>query len=171
MTLNHYLLNITITDGMLNSDKSDANDIEVAALATDQEDAQKIVLAFYTQSGLSSKVIDGVHTLYRTADLQKPGSIRTVRVNTIVDLPIATVTEASSAPVVKPAVKAPTAKEKKAAAAAEAAAGAQEKTEEPIETQTKETPGETGDAGKITEGTGFGVGTQTGAQEGATEQK
>ena len=55
-----------------------------AVLAANVTDAQALIQEFYGRSGMSSKMINGVHTLFRSAAPNVPGAIRTVTVTNVV---------------------------------------------------------------------------------------
>jgi hypothetical protein len=110
--LNHYLLDVTVTDAVFGSSESIKSDMKVAALGRDQNDVAELVIDFFTRSGLAVKEHNGIHTLYRTEAKTGPGSIRTVKINSCV-----TYVSPTSLPSTAAETTAPKNSRKKAAAA------------------------------------------------------
>jgi len=95
-TINHYLLDVTVSDSVFNSSKTITSDMKVAVLAVDEDDATSLAIDFFTRSGLAVKEVDGVQTLFRTEAVTGPGSIRTVKVLSVT--PIAPAPAVTSTP-------------------------------------------------------------------------
>ena len=97
-SLNHYTANVQVTDAVMhNKTPLATSTFTVAVLAANVTDAQALIQEFYGRSGMSSKMINGVHTLFRSAAPNVPGAIRTVSVTNITLVPDA-VAASTSAP-------------------------------------------------------------------------
>ena len=98
-SLNHYTANVQVTDAVMhNKTPLATSTFVIAVLAANVTDAQALIQEFYGRSGMSSKMINGVHTLFRSAAPNVPGAIRTVSVTNITLVPD-TVAASTSAPV------------------------------------------------------------------------
>jgi len=99
-SLNHYTANVQVTDAVMhNKTPLATSTFVIAVLAANVTDAQALIQEFYGRSGMSSKMINGVHTLFRSAAPNVPGAIRTVSVTNITLVPD-TVAASTSAPAV-----------------------------------------------------------------------
>ena len=97
-SLNHYTANVQVTDAVMhNKTPLATSTFVIAVLAANVTDAQALIQEFYGRSGMSSKMINGVHTLFRSAAPNVPGAIRTVSVTNITLVPD-TVAASTSAP-------------------------------------------------------------------------
>jgi len=97
-SLNHYTANVQVTDAVMhNKTRLATSTFVIAVLAANVTDAQALIQEFYGRSGMSSKMINGVHTLFRSAAPNVPGAIRTVSVTNITLVPD-TVAASTSAP-------------------------------------------------------------------------
>ena len=97
-SLNHYTANVQVTDAVMhNKTRLATSTFVIAVLAANVTDAQALIQEFYGRSGMSSKMINGVHTLFRSAAPNVPGAIRTVSVTNITLVPD-TVADSTSAP-------------------------------------------------------------------------
>ena len=97
-SLNHYTANVQVTDAVMhNKTPLATSTFVIAVLAANVTDAQALIQEFYGRSGMSSKMINGVHTLFRSAAPNVPGAIRTVSVTNITLVPD-TVAYSTSAP-------------------------------------------------------------------------
>jgi hypothetical protein len=97
-SLNHYTANVQVTDAVMhNKTPLATSTFVIAVLAANVTDAQALIQEFYGRSGMSSKMINGVHTLFRSAAPNVPGAIRTVSVTNITMVPD-TVAASTSAP-------------------------------------------------------------------------
>lgn len=97
-SLNHYTANVQVTDAVMhNKTPLATSTFVIAVLAANVTDAQALIQEFYGRSGMSSKMINGVHTLFRSAAPNVPGAIRTVSVTNITLVPDA-VAASTSAP-------------------------------------------------------------------------
>ena len=99
-SLNHYTANVQVTDAVMhNKTPLATSTFVIAVLAANVTDAQALIQEFYGRSGMSSKMINGVHTLFRSAAPNVPGAIRTVSVTniTLVPDPVAASTSAPAA--------------------------------------------------------------------------
>jgi hypothetical protein len=84
-SLNHYTADVQVTDAVMhNKTPLSTSTFTVAVLAANVTDAKALIQEFYGRTGMSSKIIDGVHTLYRAATPNVPGAIRTVTVTNVV---------------------------------------------------------------------------------------
>ena len=84
-SLNHYTADVQVTDAVMhNKTPLSTSTFSVAVLAANVTDAKALIQEFYGRTGMSSKIIDGVHTLYRAATPNVPGAIRTVTVTNVV---------------------------------------------------------------------------------------
>ena len=87
-SLNHYTANVQVTDAVMhNKTPLATSTFVIAVLAANVTDAQALIQEFYGRSGMSSKMINGVHTLFRSAAPNVPGAIRTVSVTNITLVP------------------------------------------------------------------------------------
>src|ERR1035437_6786762 len=99
-SLNHYTANVQVTDAVMhNKTPLATSTFVIAVLAANVTGAQALIQEFYGRSGMSSKMINGVHTLFRSAAPNVPGAIRTVSVTNITLVPD-TVAASVPAPVV-----------------------------------------------------------------------
>jgi hypothetical protein len=97
-SLNHYTADVQVTDAVMhNKTPLATSTFVIAVLAANVTDAQALIQEFYGRSGMSSKMINGVHTLFRSAAPNVPGAIRTVSVTNITLVPD-TVAASTSAP-------------------------------------------------------------------------
>jgi hypothetical protein len=63
-SLNHYTANVQVTDAVMhNKTPLATSTFVIAVLAANVTDAQALIQEFYGRSGMSSKMINGVHTL------------------------------------------------------------------------------------------------------------
>ena len=84
-SLNHYTADVQVTDAVMhNKTPLSTSTFSVAVLAANVTDAKALIQEFYGRTGMSSKIIDGIHTLYRSATPNVPGAIRTVTVTNVV---------------------------------------------------------------------------------------
>ena len=84
-SLNHYTADVQVTDAVMhNKTPLSTSTFTVAVLAANVTDAKALIQEFYGRTGMSSKIINGIHTLYRAATPNVPGAIRTVTVTNVV---------------------------------------------------------------------------------------
>ena len=115
-TLIQYSASVSVTDSRLNDSKSSTtNSFDIAVLAVDKQDATALITQFYSVSGLAAKTVNGVHTIFRQGQSNLPGAIRQVKVTSLYQTPVVSVTptptitssikETPSVPAVVPEVK------------------------------------------------------------------
>ena len=84
MSLTHYQAVVTVTDAIMHVPESTkTTEFQVAVLAEDEADAKKLIQEFYGASGVLSKVVNGVNTLFRSSNRGIAGSLRTVKVENL----------------------------------------------------------------------------------------
>jgi hypothetical protein len=108
-SLNHYTADVQVTDAVMhNKTPLATSTFVIAVLSANVTDAQALIQEFYGRSGMSSKMINGVNTLFRSAAPNVPGAIRTVSVTniTLVPDPVAASTSAPAAVAAAPVVAA-----------------------------------------------------------------
>ena len=95
-SLNHYTADVQVTDAVMhNKTPLAVSKFSIAVLAANVMDAQSLIQEFYGRSGMASKIISGVHTLYRAATPNVPGAIRTVSVTNVTLVPAAATVSAA----------------------------------------------------------------------------
>ena len=83
-TLNQYVGKVSVTDGRMHSPESTViSTFDIAVLATSIDEANSLIIKFYSQSGLASKLINGLHTIYQSSPSNIPGAIRTVKIQSL----------------------------------------------------------------------------------------
>src|ERR1035441_8767388 len=115
-SLNHYTANVQVTDAVMhNKTPLATSTFVIAVLAANVTDAKALIQEFYGRTGMSSKIINGIHTLYRAATPNVPGAIRTVTVTNVVlvtsptaAIPVAASTSAPATVAVVPVAAAAT---------------------------------------------------------------
>lgn len=85
-----YNASVAVTDSRLNDSNSNVvNIFDISVLAVDKTDATSLITQFYSVSGLATKTINGVPTIFRSSQSKLPGAIRQVNVLSLYQTPVA----------------------------------------------------------------------------------